>query len=74
MIPQPQSIDPTRALRQGAARGEFSHHADQIQVHPDLDGLGGHEDIDPLSPSRIEESRLLLLEALQVPRTHPPHP
>ena len=47
---------------------------DQVQIDPDLDGLGRHEDVDAPRSRRIEEPRFVLSRTFQIPGAHAPHP
>ena len=49
-VTPPQPVDPAGALSQGTSGGELSHHMRQVQVDPDLDGLGCYEDVHALCP------------------------
>ena len=49
-VTPPQPVDPASTLSQGTSGGELSHHMSQVQVDPDLDGLGCYENVHALHP------------------------
>ena len=49
-VTPPQPVNPAGTLSQGTSGGELSHHMGQVQVDPDLDGLGCYEDVHALCP------------------------
>jgi hypothetical protein len=43
-----EPVQPSEALDQGVPGRRFAHEGVDVQVDPDLDGLGGHEDRGPV--------------------------